>query len=294
VGNSLGILKPVVVRKSVPELTVFLSSKRLDSNFLEQSERFDRLDTANKEIVTALANHNASDAQGLQTQISALSTLLDRAEVVVTSQEDANKRIIVDIFRQLGFTSNHQVENPIVTQIRTADQNIRQRIPSELLASLRFASITERFEAVDESHATTFDWIFRPVESTSQYAEGRRWGDFSSWLESDKGFYWVNGKAGSGKSTLMKYIVSHRETSRLLRRWAGDAKLCTGGFFFWNSGSRQQCSQAGLFRTLLYEILGQHPELIPTVLPAQWGARYSAECLAQYCPVSSFSYSPFA
>ncbi len=58
----------------------------VDVKFLEQSERFDRLDAAHKEIVTALINRNASDNRGLQAQISAVSMLLDRAEVVVTSQ----------------------------------------------------------------------------------------------------------------------------------------------------------------------------------------------------------------
>ncbi|RFU33672.1 hypothetical protein B7463_g2672, partial [Scytalidium lignicola] len=223
-------------------------NQRVGLNFLEQSERFDRLDANTKDIVTALVNYNVSDAHGLQAQISALSTLLDRTEVVIKSQEDANRRIIVDIFQHLALTS-----------------------------SLHFSSITERYEAVDESHATTFDWIFRRPEDTIQYAEGRRWGNFNDWLKSGSGLYWINGKAGSGKSTLMKYIVSHRNACLLLKRWAGDSSLCTVSFFFWNSGSRLQRSQIGLFRSLLVEVLNQHPELIPIVLPAQWAARYSAK-----------------
>ncbi|KUJ18667.1 uncharacterized protein LY89DRAFT_774610 [Mollisia scopiformis] len=259
--------------------------------FLKQSERFDRLDAANKELVTSLVNHAASDDRGLQAQISALSTLLDRAEVVIATQEDANKRIIVDVFQRFADSSSVEESNPLLAQVRTADQEIQNLIPTETLGSLRFQSMSERFEAVDESHATTFDWIFRPFQNTVQYAEGRRWGDFGAWLESGTGLYWINGKAGSGKSTLMKYIVNHNKTSSLLRRWAENLKLCTSAFFFWNSGSKQQCSQAGLFRSLLYEILGQHPELIPTVLPAQWGARYSAKCQARQCPLESWQLS---
>ena len=161
----------------------------------------------------------------------------------------------------------------------------------ELLSSLRFPSITDRIEAVDESHRKTFDWIFRRIENTTQYAEGRRWSNFSAWLRSGKGIYWINGKAGSGKSTLMKYIANHYKTSLLLMQWAGSSKLCTGAFFFWNSGSKLQRSQAGLFRSLLCEILAQHQELIPRVLPTQWSARYSAKCQDRYCPVSCSSMS---
>jgi hypothetical protein len=213
--------------------------------------------------------------------------------VVVAAQGDASRRIIVDVFQQFDDVSPDLGSSPLLwSRVRSADREIQNPIPAEILASLRFESIGERFEAVDESHAATFDWIFRPIQGTIQYAEGRRWGEFGAWLESGTGLYWINGKAGSGKSTLMKYIVSHGKTSSLLGQWAGNLKLCTGAFFFWNSGSKQQCSQAGLFRSLLHDILGQHPELIPTVLPAQWGARYSAKCQGRLCPVSLPFLSP--
>lgn len=39
-----------------------------------------------------------------------------------------------------------------------------------------------------------------------------RWNDFVAWLEEGDGLYWIAGKAGSGKSTLMKYIASHPST----------------------------------------------------------------------------------
>jgi hypothetical protein len=266
-----------------------IHSKRIDLILLEQSERFDRLDTANKEIASALVNHNISNEHGLQAQISALSILLDRAELVLTCQQDSNKRIIVDVFQQLSLATNGEANNALLSHARSTDQKIRTKIVEELLNSLRFPSITDRIESVDESHRKTFDWIFRRIENTTQYAEGRRWGNFSAWLRSGKGIYWINGKAGSGKSTLMKYIANHYKTSSLLKQWAGSSKLCTGAFFFWNSGSKLQRSQAGLFRSLLYEILAQHQELIPRVLPTQWGSRYSAKCQHRYYPVSCSS-----
>jgi hypothetical protein len=199
-----------------------------------------------------------------------------------------NKKIIVDVLQRITDVSSIGRSNPLLAQVRVADEKIRNSIPTEILECLWFQSSRERFEAVDDSHATTFDWIFRPVQDTVQYTEGRRWDDFSAWLESGTGLYWINGKAGSGKSTLMKYIVSHDKTFSFLSRWAENLKLCTSASFFWNSGSKKQRSQAGLLRSLLYEILGQYPELIPIVLPAQWGARYSAKCQGRQWPVSLF------
>lgn len=206
----------------------------------------------------------------------------------MASREQAHQRIIVDVFQQIALAPYNQADNLHIAQIREIDQEIRTSVSTELLESLYFLSITERIEAVDESHATTFDWIFRPIEETSQYAEGRRWGDFSQWLQYSKGLYWINGKAGSGKSTLVKYIVNHKKTQLLLKHWAGNSELCSCNFFFWNSGSKLQCSQAGLFRTLLYDILVRHPDLIPMILPSQWATRYSAKFQGRYMPVSFY------
>lgn len=86
----------------------------------------------------------------------------------------------------------------------------------------------------------------------------------------------MNGKAGSGKSTLMRYIHDKPHTRRLLSTWAEPLPLTTATFFFWNSGTSLQRSQSGLLRSLLYEILSQHRELIGNLLPALWARNYNA------------------
>ena len=265
-------------------------SKQVDLKFLEQSERFDRLDAANKDIATALVRRNSFDSRALETRFAALSTLLDRAEAVVTSQEIANQRVVVDVFSQGVFTSEIEEETDHLARIREKERKIRRLISDQILQSLHFETISDRFESVDENHANTFDWIFQAAQDGAQISHAGQSSDFRSWLESGTGIYWINGKAGSGKSTLMKYIVNHRDSSSLLKIWAGGLKLCTGSFFFWNSGTSMQCSQAGLFRSLLYETLSQHPELIPTVLPTHWATRYSAECQDSTCQVSLSMY----
>lgn len=150
---------------------------------------FDHLDTANREIASALVDRNASDARGFQMQISALSTLLDRAEIVVTSQEDASRRIIVDIFHEVALASNNERNRHVVEAIRESDQALQREIPKKILEGLRFEYIAERLEIVEESHAKTFEWILAPIEDTVQYTEGRRWSDFRSWLEVGAGIY---------------------------------------------------------------------------------------------------------
>lgn len=60
--------------------------------------------------------------------------------------------------------------------------------------------------------------------------------------------------------------------TKFLSKWAKDCKLIVPIFFFWNSGVTLQMIQAGVFRSLLAQILEQAPDLIPVVLPKRWEA----------------------
>ena len=124
-----------------------------------------------------------------------------------------------------------------------------------LLNSLYFKTIRERQANVASSHGDTFKWVLEPSSPTG----------FEKWLRYQSGVYWIVGKAGSGKSTLMKFIINHARTADALKAWVGSRTLATANFFFWNAGNTMQKSQEGLFRSLLFEILRQCPDLIQTV-----------------------------
>ncbi|KAK6955772.1 hypothetical protein Daesc_003416 [Daldinia eschscholtzii] len=93
---------------------------------------------------------------------------------------------------------------------------------------------------------------------------------FITWLESGSGVFHVSGKPGSGKSTLMKYLVQHPKTKDHLGIWANGKNLVVGRFFFWKPGSDLQKNVKGLIRGLLHCVLSQCPELIQLVFPEQW------------------------
>jgi hypothetical protein len=92
---------------------------------------------------------------------------------------------------------------------------------------------------------------------------------FLTWLRSGDGIYHISGKAGSGKFTLVKFLCQNPRLIRELEQWAGNKKLVFASFFFWASGDKLQRSLEGLYRSLLFEILNQCPELIDKVLPDQ-------------------------
>jgi hypothetical protein len=133
------------------------------------------------------------------------------------------------------------------------------------LKSLDFVTLKVRLERIPDAYAKTFNWIFNPGDPKSSP-------EFYEWLRSENGVYWISGKAGSGKSTLMKYLTSHARTRTGLKEWAGNRKLIIGSYFFWNAGTILQKSLEGLLRSLLYEILRQCPDLIPVVCPSRWSS----------------------
>jgi hypothetical protein len=56
-----------------------------------------------------------------------------------------------------------------------------------------------------------------------------------------------------------------------LKTWAGSNELCIASHFFWNAGNNEtQKSQLGLLQTLLYQVLRQFPELIPSLCSGRW------------------------
>ncbi len=83
-----------------------------------------------------------------------------------------------------------------------------------------------------------------------------------SFLEDENGLLFIYGKAGSGKSTLMKFLSQDKTVQDKLNSWAGNKTLCLVSFFFWNSGDTLQMSLEGLYRSILFETLRQCPDLI--------------------------------
>lgn len=99
------------------------------------------------------------------------------------------------------------------------------------LRHLAYERMEERHTKIAEAHTQTFQWIFKPLPSNS-IEQPQENGNFASWLKNDNGIFWVSGKPGSGKSTLMKFISGHKKTRSSLKQWAGDNMLVASAFFF--------------------------------------------------------------
>lgn len=155
-------------------------------------------------------------------------------------------------------------------------------VEKAILRSFEFPHMSYRYEAIASAHARTFEWIFRD-SNTDKIS----WDNFLEWLQHGSHVYWITGKAASGKSTLMKYIIGHPQWWKSLKVWAGNTKIICANFFFWHLGSHMQRSQTGLLRSLLHQIFSQCGDLIPRYLPELWERAVSYPHLYSYHPVST-------
>ncbi len=181
--------------------------------------------------------------------------------------------MIVNAIKQVtrkGYDGERRPPRPRAT---TKDEEIKNKRQAEdrILKSLLFPSITARYLQVAKAHEDTFEWIFGDPRVDDRH----RWSSFANWLQFGNGIYWISGKAGSGKSTLMKFLSDHRRTRELLRLWSSPMSPKIASFYFWNSGTPERKSCNGLLRTLLYNVLSDHRKLIPIILPDQWKDEYT-------------------
>ncbi|KAH7127161.1 hypothetical protein B0J11DRAFT_605192 [Dendryphion nanum] len=158
--------------------------------------------------------------------------------------------------------------NNQIGQCMSAVEEIRKQLlgtrEHRVLMRLSFRQIQWRFEEITAAHQETFAWIFQ--KPTTEHA----WDDFTQHLVNNVSRpYFIEGKAGSGKSTLMKYITKHHDLKKLLLRWAStdNKELIIIKFFFWNLGTPLQKSTTGFLRSSMWTVLRQYPELIPVVFP---------------------------
>ncbi|OMP85851.1 hypothetical protein BK809_0002062 [Diplodia seriata] len=199
------------------------------------------------------------------------------------NQMDAWKRTVIDELRQKNLQHKNEQDMDTFSAYFTesAGQYRDLQHKRRILGNLLFNDIADRHERIEEAHRRTFEWI--SSESSSETASSCSPNilessknlppiniGFVDWLRSDQQLFWITGKPGAGKSTLMKYIYNDPRTSDMLQPWIGADEFITGSFFFWNSGTVMQMSQEGLLRAVLHQALQDRLEDIPSHFPDRW------------------------
>ena len=125
-----------------------------------------------------------------------------------------------------------------------------------MLQTLYLEETTSRRKQIEPTYSQTFTWIFDDPDL-----------QFRDWLQNGRGIYWIRGKPGSGKSTLMKFLYTDKRTSEWLKAQVPGTLVSCGWFYFHNRGSRIQNSFEGLLHSILHQILSSQDKLAEIVLP---------------------------
>ncbi|KAK3719446.1 hypothetical protein LTR37_004304 [Vermiconidia calcicola] len=183
-----------------------------------------------------------------------------RIDLQQTEQREAFEELRAhnsNVERWFSMLMEHQQELKVMT--RTGFNAIEQtRRHDEFLRSLSFQEMRVRRENITDTEEGTFAWVFDK--------ECGEWSDFGEWLSGNKPIYWISGKAGAGKLTLMARIAEDPRTKEGLTNWSRGCQLHLLSFFLWWARSRLQNSTAGLLRSLLHQICWGKPDVIEVVL----------------------------
>lgn len=151
-----------------------------------------------------------------------------------------------------------------------------------ILDLLVYDGIDARENVIKHAFVETFDWML-PTESFSQGIEDNQAAipqrkamlDFAHWItRSDHSLFWISGKAGSGKSTLMKKLAKASSLEQLLQsHFAGKECLVASFWFSEQTKVTLLKTREGMLRSLLYQLLNRQRELIKSIFPDLWNDR---------------------
>jgi hypothetical protein len=195
----------------------------------------------------AMISMAREDIRGLSLPQLELACLATRAEMKDIADHGPSTGVIHSAYRHNSspFTSSYTPSIGIVSTYNhnslisgshgnaTAIHSQFRRAICEriVLQQIWFRVMDERRDSVTQAHFRTLEWVF------TQSPTDLKWDNLPEWLQSGNGIYWMAGKAGSGKSTLMKYMWKDSRTRKLLAKWTGeDTELVIGSFFLWNLG----------------------------------------------------------
>ncbi|ROV93714.1 hypothetical protein VSDG_06938 [Cytospora chrysosperma] len=254
-------------------MTVLWHGMRMDAD--AEMRRLSALrDELQSELLVSMSSKlNLSDvrnSQGFQTLDDDVKTL---TEAMLQEQGYLKKAI-----RNLDVSADER-HKQVLTHLRklipaaepVLERDInenRRRIKAlvkELSDRLWFDAIPRRHYAITAAHKKTFDWIFNGQKKTTQSNT-----TLMEWMTVGSGLYWISGRAGTGKSSLMRFLDDDSRTKEAFQAWSGERPLVLTAFYFWNSeaaGDRTLKSLLGLYKGILFGLIQQNEEFAELLFP---------------------------
>ncbi|KAK4945993.1 hypothetical protein LTR10_014795 [Elasticomyces elasticus] len=130
-------------------------------------------------------------------------------------------------------------------------EDVQGEFYSRCLNSFRVRQMSDRVLQIKNAHRETLKWLYE------EDGPG-----LIQWLMSGSGIFWIQGKAGSGKSTAMKFLLENYQTLTLLNQSLEPGSWLLMGSFFTDRAERIQASWEGILHDMIYQLLEHCPVLM--------------------------------
>ncbi|KAE8448906.1 hypothetical protein EG329_008702 [Mollisiaceae sp. DMI_Dod_QoI] len=139
-----------------------------------------------------------------------------------------------------------------------ANVSTEEKTREGLLKSLRYKEMSEREAQIEFVNAktTTLEWVWLLPAGPSS---------LSQWLSTGTGIFWIQGKPGSGKSTLMNYQKDHSQKGTQPGLTQCPDFVIIRFFFDFRAGSGISNTFEGLLRAFLFQLTRDIPSLFPLI-----------------------------
>jgi len=202
---------------------------------------------------------------------------LNEMKTLIRDCREWQADLLFELYRNKWSPRSEEHVHSVAARLdRSVADRKKARFAKAMIDRLNFEKRSDREADISKAYQATFEWIYTALQ---HHTPDKSWDNFKTWLEEKclGNIYWITGKPGSGKSTLMKFLWQDPRTHHSIGKWAGEARMLKASFFFWNSGTAMQMSRDGLLRSLLYQVLVQERTLAAVILEQRWEL-YDAGC----------------
>ncbi|KAJ9605208.1 hypothetical protein H2200_010598 [Cladophialophora chaetospira] len=226
--------------------------------------------TAETNLLARLDIQDNQLRQTTQVVVNEIHTTLKKSGDQVIDRFDAQDVLLKEHFQKQD------------AQIRRTDEEVHDALKVRLLDALAFPEMNERRNMI-EGHVNDFGasyhWLFHRQEELAEH-------DFVEWLQNGEEIYWVNGKPGSGKSTLMDYIYQSLQPKGVghhhIKEWAEPYHVQLLSFWFFRPASSVLLkSLQGFWRSLCFQILDTDENVVKKIQGDEAAPQSLRWCLVQ-------------
>lgn len=239
---------------------VIISIKaKVDLQGLRESTRVQAFDEDTQRLMHAVSTDYEATRQELADRTETLNERLDEARWYSDKQHQESTSLAIRHHRE----QMNAIQN-ISNQPKHTNEHVNiSTVIQDILNALWFSRMADRFDDIEPAHYQTFEWIYSGGTDNKLSSC-----TFMRWMAGESGVYWVSGRAGSGKSTLMKFLAGDRRTKKAFTTWAGDRELVTANYWFWSQAQDSlQKSLHGFLRALMYDIIQQNGDYAKLLFP---------------------------